>query len=85
MTDTLGDALPREIARVRDQVMPAYIEIGPPGAFALRMMRESLDRASKAMIEGDVVAMLRAHEDLKGYSTWWSRQHVITSDRGAAK
>lgn len=67
--DTVGDALPREMARVRDQVMPAYQEIGPPGAFALAMMRHSLDRAAKAMAEGDVVAMIRCLEDLRGYST----------------
>lgn len=28
-----------------------------------------LDAASKAMIEGDVAAMMRAYEDLKGYET----------------
>ena len=67
MTDTLGMALPAEMARVRDQVMPAYIEIGPPGAFALAFMRISLDKAAKAMAEGDVVAMIAAYEDLKGY------------------
>lgn len=66
-TNTLGDALPKEIARVRDKVMPAYIEIGPPGQFALALMRASLDAASKAMIEGDCVAMIAAYEDLKGY------------------
>lgn len=69
MSDTLGDALPREMARVRDEVMPAYLEIGPPGAFALAMMRADLDAAAKAMVEGDVVAMLRCHESLKGYTT----------------
>jgi hypothetical protein len=69
VNDTLGDALPREIARVRDDVMPAYIAIGAPGSFALAMMRASMDAASKAMIEGDVVAMMRAYEDLKGYET----------------
>lgn len=57
------------MARVRDEVMPPYIEIGPAGAFALFMMRADLDRAAKAMIEGDVVEMLRAYESLKGYST----------------
>lgn len=67
--NTLGDALPREIARVRDRVVPAYVAIGAPGRLALSMMRASLDAASKAMIEGDVVAMLRAYEDLKGYET----------------
>lgn len=69
VTDTLGDSLPREMARVRDQVMPAYISIGPAGGFALALMRADLDRAARAMIEGDVVEMLRAYESLKGYST----------------
>lgn len=64
---TLGEALPAEMTRVRDEVMPMYIEIGPPGAIALHLMRTSLDAAAKAMAEGDVVAMLRAYEDLKGF------------------
>jgi hypothetical protein len=68
-TTTLGDALPREMARVRDQVMPAYVAIGAPGTFALIAMRRDLDLAAKAMAEGDVVAMLRAYEELKGYET----------------
>jgi hypothetical protein len=67
MVDTLGDALPREIARVRDEVLPVYLEIGPGGAFAAAMMRQDLDRASKAMIEDDVVEMVRVYESLKGY------------------
>lgn len=65
MTDTLGDALPREMARVRDEIMPAYQEIGPAGQFGLAMMRTELDQAAKAMAEGDVAAMLRAHATLK--------------------
>ena len=69
MSDTLGDALPREMARVRDAVMPVYQSIGPAGAFALAMMRRDLDAAAKALAEGDVVAMLAAHESLKGYTT----------------
>lgn len=66
---TLGEALPREMARVRDEIMPSYIQIGAPGLLALMMMRTSLDAAAKAMAEGDVVAMLRAYEDLKGYTS----------------
>lgn len=31
------------------------------------MMNASLDAAQRALAEGDVVAMLRAYEDLKGY------------------
>lgn len=67
--DTIGDALPREMARVRDEVMPAYVAIGPPGAFALAMMRADLDLAAKAMMAGDVVTMIRVYESLKGFNT----------------
>jgi hypothetical protein len=66
-TKTLGTELPLEMARVRDTIMPAYIEIGVAGAPALALMRHSLDLAAKAMAEGDVVAMIRAYQDLKGY------------------
>ncbi len=65
--ETLGDALPREMARIRDELMPLYLEIDPPGLFALTMMRGDLNAAAKAMAEGDVVAMLWAYESLKGY------------------
>lgn len=64
---SLGDALPAEIRRVRDVVLPAYLEIGAAGAFAAASMRRDLDAATKALVDGDVVAMLRAHEALKGW------------------
>jgi hypothetical protein len=64
---SLGEALPREMARVRDQVMPAYQQIGGVGQFALTMMRQSLDAAAKAMAEGDPIAMIQAYQDLKEY------------------
>lgn len=67
--NTLGDALPREMARVRDEVIPAYEAIGPAGGFALAGMRADLDAAAKALAEGDVVAMLRVYESLKGWKT----------------
>lgn len=69
MTDTLGDALPREMARVRDEIMPAYQAIGAPGLFALTMMRADLDRAAKAMAEGDIVEMVRVCKSLQEYKT----------------
>lgn len=62
---TLGDELPQQIARVRDELIPRYLECGPGGAVAVAMMRADLDRASKAMIEGDVVEMLRVYQKLK--------------------
>ena len=68
--DTLGYALPREMARVRDEVLPAYLELqGTPGViveFAIHGIRQALDDAAKAMVAGDVVAMLRAYETLQG-------------------
>lgn len=66
--DTLGEALPREMTRVRDEVMPAYQAIGASGAFALAFMRRDLDLAAKALAEGDVLAMIEVYESLKGYT-----------------
>lgn len=65
--ETVGDALPKEIARVRDIVMPAYIAIGDSGKPALAMMRAAMDRASKAMISQDTVEMIIALQDLQGF------------------
>jgi hypothetical protein len=66
--DTLGEALPKEMARVRDELMPRYTAIGLHGQFGLAMMRAALDAAARALAEGDVVAMLRAYEALKGFT-----------------
>lgn len=66
MTDTLGDALPKEMARVRDEVLPVYLTI-PAGIFAATMMRQALDGAAKAMVEGDIPAMIHWYEELKGF------------------
>lgn len=65
MTDTLGDALPREMARVRE-VLAIYHSIGPSGKFGAFMIEQSLQAADKAVMSGDVVAMLGAYQDLKG-------------------
>lgn len=65
---SLGEALPAEMARIRDVLIPAYQECGVGGQFALAMMRADLDRAAKALIEGDVVEMLRVYQSLKDYS-----------------
>lgn len=65
MTESLGEALPKEMARVRDVVIPAYLKCGPGGMFAVMMMRADLDAAARAMISGDVVEMLRVYQSLK--------------------
>lgn len=65
--NTLGDELPKQMARVRDELIPAYLECGPGGAFAVAMMRADLDAAAKAMAEGDVVEMLRVCVKLRDW------------------
>ena len=64
---SLGEELPKEMARVRDEVLPAYLEIGPAGAFAAKGVRNDLDRAARAMVAGDVVEMIKAYQSLKGW------------------
>ena len=62
---SLGEALPAEMTRVRG-LIPMYQSIGPAGAFAIMFINQALDRAQKALAEGDVVAMIRVYEELKG-------------------
>ncbi len=68
-TESLGTALPKEMARVRDEVLPEYLAIGPAGQIAVAIMRANLDLAAKALAQGDVVEMLRAYEALKNTDT----------------
>ncbi|WP_323017755.1 hypothetical protein [Castellaniella sp.] len=52
--------------RVREDVLPEYDAI-PTGAFAARLMRQSIRAAEAAIASGDVVAMVSAYGDLEGY------------------
>jgi len=65
--ETLGDALPKEQARVRE-LLTQYKSIGPAGTFGAMMLEQDLRAADQAVMSGDVVAMLRAFERLKGCS-----------------
>lgn len=62
---SLGEALPMEIGRVMG-VIEIYATI-PTGKFAIEMMKADINKATVAMAEGDVVAMIRAYQSLK---TW---------------
>ncbi len=62
--ETLGDALPKEQARVRE-VLGHYKEIGTAGMFGAAMIEQSLKNSDQAVMSGDLVAMLRAYEDLE--------------------
>ena len=60
----LAEELPKEQQRVRE-LLEVYNTI-PTGAFGAMMIRQALDRAEQAASSGDVVAMLRSYEELKG-------------------
>ncbi len=64
-TKTLMESLLDEIQRVVE-VVNLYDQI-PTGFIGASMMRQSVVNAKKAITEGGVVEMIRAHEDLKGY------------------
>lgn len=64
-TTTLGEALPLEMARVRDKVLPFYLEIGLGGSFGAMTIRDALDRAARSLAEGDVVAMIHSYKELQ--------------------
>lgn len=68
---TVADALIEELARVRDHVMPSYIEIGEPGRFALTLMRQAMDAATRALAEQDALACLRSLDELRGFHKPW--------------
>jgi hypothetical protein len=63
-TQTLADAFPREQERVRELVN-VYDEI-PTGAFAAAMLRRILEDSETAAMSGDITAVLRSYEELKG-------------------
>ena len=67
-TETLGDALPKEQARVRKLIL-MYRDplLNGAGNIAATLMEQSLRKADEAVMSGDVAAMILAYEDLKGY------------------
>lgn len=61
---SVGEELPKEMARVRDHVLPHYDEI-PEGKIGAMLIRRDLDVATKALAEGDIVQIIRSYEALK--------------------
>ncbi len=61
----IAEALPLEQDRVRKLI--ALYDSVPMGFIAASMMRESIRNAERVSASGDVVGMMRAYEDLKGY------------------
>ena len=69
MSETLGESLPKECARVR-KLITQYRDplLNGAGEIAARMMELSLQEADRAMISGDIAGMIAAYEDLKGFT-----------------
>ena len=69
MNDSLGEALPKEQARVRALVL-AYRDpdLRGAGEIAARMMEASLKSADEAVMSGDIAAMILAYNDLKDFT-----------------
>jgi hypothetical protein len=64
--ETLGEAFPKQQARLRE-LLAIYKGLGPVGTFGATLIEDCLKRADKAAIEGDVVAMIRIYEEMKGF------------------
>lgn len=73
MTDTLADALPREIARVtaKKERWIGYCKDMPELAFGMQLgialMEAEINRAIVSLASGDVSAMLTAYSNLQDY------------------
>ena len=63
--ETLGDAIPRELKRNRE-LLQAYRDIGPAGAFGYAMINADIEATDKALAAGDTVALLVLYSKLKG-------------------
>ncbi len=70
MTKSLAEALPEEINRVREIQDEFKTLRGMSNVIVepqIMLMEAEIQAAMKAMVEGDVVEMLRCHETLKEY------------------
>ena len=61
---TVGEDFPNEQKRVRE-LLKIYRTI-PSGVFGAVMIEQVLSRAEEAAISGDVIAILKSYEELKG-------------------
>lgn len=62
---SLAHDFPIEQARVRE-VLAVYRSLGVPGFFGATLIEDTLRRADEAAVSGDVIAMLRVYEEMRG-------------------
>ncbi|MFA6143098.1 MAG: hypothetical protein WC738_07395 [Candidatus Omnitrophota bacterium] len=69
MMEALGEALPKEQARVRELIIQ-YRDpmLNGAGMFAAAIMEQSLRNADQAVMGGGCIAMVEAYKDLQGYT-----------------
>jgi hypothetical protein len=69
MSESLGEALPKEQARVRELILE-YRDpmLNGAGEIAARMMELDLQETDRVVMSGDVIAMIRCYQTLKGYT-----------------
>ena len=59
--ETLADGIVYQQTRCRE-LLGAYKDIGPAGQFGYVMIEDVLKRTDKAVMEGDIVAMISLYE-----------------------
>lgn len=64
MTNTLPETLLAEIRRNRE-LLDAYREIGPLGAFAYAAISADIERAENVLASGDAIEMMRWLQTLR--------------------
>ncbi len=61
----LAEGLQDELKRCRE-LLVEYAKLGMVGKFGGFMIGQAIEEAEKAILSGDVVRMIQAHEKLKG-------------------
>lgn len=65
MSDNLIEAIQKECKRVRE-IVPHYEAIGPVGIFGKTMLEGAIRKGEQAIASGEVIAMVRALDELRG-------------------
>lgn len=63
---TLGEAFPREQARLRRMKQRAQ-DCGPGGTFLARLLEDCLRRADRAAVEQDLPAMVAIYKEMRAF------------------
>lgn len=65
-TTTVGDAFPKEQARLRELILTYRALPGGVGTIGALLIEGVLQRADEAAMSGDIIAILRSYEEMRG-------------------